>query len=152
MIINTNYLNHLRKKCVLVDGCFDPLHNGHIVYFKYAISFRFPVLCNLETDLYIRKVKRRPPFLPEIQRIQLIDSIKYISYIYLQQTTTSDVLKKVQPVRYIKGYDWKKGGLPHDELEVCRKFGIEVTFMEKNLESSTDLLNKYVQNLKLFSK
>lgn len=131
----------------MVDGCFDPLHVGHIRYFEFAAKFGLPVLCNIETDGYIKKYRRRPSLLPQRQRVELIDAIKYISYTHLQKTTTADVLKILQPVKYVKGADWKKKVLPKDELKVCQDFGIEIVYTDKNIDSSTALIKKFIKNL-----
>lgn len=148
MIINTDRLIKLRGKTILVDGCFDPLHYGHIAYFKFAASFGLPVLCNVETDRYLQEVKRRPPLLPEAQRIQVIDAIKYITYTHLQNITTADVLRRLQPLKYVKGIDWKNKILPEDELEMCKKYGIEIVYLNKNLDSSTALIKRFSRYLK----
>ena len=148
MIINTNRLIKLRRKTILLDGCFDPLHYGHIAYFKFAAGFGLPVLCNVETDRFLQEVKKRPSLLPETQRIQVIDAIKYITYTHLQNTTTADVLRQLQPLKYIKGTDWKNKILPEGELETCKKYGIEIVYTNKNLESSTALIKKFSRYLK----
>lgn len=148
MIISTADLVKLRRKTIMTDGCFDPLHFGHIAYFKFAAGFGLPVLCNVETDRYIKESKKRPPLLPETQRIQVIDAIKYITYTHLQITTTTDVLRQLEPLKYIKGADWINKILPEDEFEMCKKYGIEVVYTDKNLESSTELINRFSRNLK----
>src|SRR3989338_10155426 len=148
MIISTADLVKIRRKTIMADGCFDPLHYGHIAYFKFAAGFGLPVLCNVETDRYIIDTKKRPPLLPETQRIQVIDAFKYITYTHLQTTTTSDVLRQLQPLKYIKGTDWKNKILPEDELETCKKYGIEIVYTKKNLDSSTALIKRFGRNLK----
>ncbi len=148
MIISTADLIKLRRKTIMADGCFDPFHFGHVAYFKFAAGFGLPVLCNVETDRYIKEVKKRPPLLPETQRIQVIDAIKYITYTHLQITTTTDVLKQLQPLKYIKGTDWKNKILPEDELETCKKYGIEIVYTDKNLDNSTALIKRFSRYLK----
>lgn len=152
MIISTAGLVKLRSKTIMVDGCFDPLHYGHIAYFKFAAGFGLPVLCNVETDRYVKEVKKRPPLLPEAQRIQVIDAIKYITYTHLQNTTTVDVLRQLQPLKYIKGTDWKNKLLPEDELETSKKYGIEIVYTDKNLDSSTALIKRFIRYLRARSR
>lgn len=148
MILKTKDLEKYKLKTVLVDGCFDPLHLGHIKYFQFAAKFDLPVLCNVENDRYIKQIKRRPPLLPEKQRINVIDAIKYITYTHLQTTTTIDVLKKLQPIKYVKGEDWKKKSLPDEEQDVCNKYKIEIIYAPY-IESSTHILTSFANNLKL---
>ena len=131
----------------MVDGCFDPLHDGHIAYFKAASAFALPILCNVENDCYLENVKHRPSLLADKKRIILIDSIKYISYTHLQTSTTDDVLLKLKPLIYFKGADWTKKKLPQEEIDICRKYNIKIAYMDKNINSSSqvvaDFLKKY---------
>ncbi|WP_210412076.1 methyltransferase domain-containing protein [Thermosulfuriphilus ammonigenes] len=146
MIVNYDDLVKYQRKCVMVDGCFDPLHIGHLKYFDVASTLGFPLFCNVQSDDYISNNKKRPNLLPELQRINLIDSLKTISYVHLCKTSTSDVLSKLQPLKYVKGMDWKKKGLPNDEQEVCKKYGIEILFLDTNVDSSTNIVRDFIRN------
>ena len=66
-------------RVAMVDGAFDPLHHGHIAYFKAARELGAPVLCNLASDRYVRTKHR--PLLTETQRATVIDAIRYIDYV-----------------------------------------------------------------------
>lgn len=150
MIIKYNELTGLRRKVVMVDGCFDPLHHGHITYFQFAVRFGLPVLCNIENDEYLRKIKKRPPLLPLDVRVVVIDAIKFITYTHPQSTTTYDVLGKLRPLKYVKGADWKNKILPKEEITLCKRYGIEVEFMDNNLDSSTQIIARYLAKMKKF--
>lgn len=147
MILRSDDFKKYRGKVIMVDGCFDPLHVGHIKYFEFAASFGIPVFCNVETDSYIREYRKRPSLLPQEQRIEIIDAIKYITYTHLQETTTTDVLKLLRPIKYVKGDDWKKKVLPKDELKACKDFGIEIVYTNKNFDSSTALIKKFIKSV-----
>ncbi|MFZ9804353.1 MAG: adenylyltransferase/cytidyltransferase family protein, partial [Ilumatobacteraceae bacterium] len=47
MIISTNELQNYVGRVTMVDGSFDPLHDGHIAYFSEAKKLGNPVLCNI---------------------------------------------------------------------------------------------------------
>lgn len=131
----------------MLDGCFDPLHLGHIRYFQFAAKSGLPVFCNVENDTYIKKNKKRPSLLPQMQRVEIIDSIKYISFTHLQTTTTADVLATLRPIKYIKGADWSSKNLPKKERETCKKFSIEIVHLHENLDSSTNIVDNFIRNL-----
>ena len=38
MIVDSRGLAELARKVVMVDGSFDPLHDGHIAYFEAAAA------------------------------------------------------------------------------------------------------------------
>ena len=147
MILNYKDLNKYEKKVVMVDGGFDPLHIGHVNYFEEASKLGFPVLCNVQSDKYIREIKNRPNLLPEEQRIKLIDSFKSISYVHLCRTSTHDILAQLKPLKYVKGLDWKKKSLPEIEKQVCREFGIEIIYLDTVLDSSTNIFDNFTRDL-----
>lgn len=147
MIINTGQLHLYQKKTVLADGCFDPLHEGHIEYFKFAAGFGLPVLCNVENDQYINKYKKRSSLIPESQRIKIVDSIKYISFTHLQTISTAEVLLLLKPVYYVKGADWKKKKLPEKELAICKKYRIRIKYTNKNLDSSSEIISNFLNKM-----
>ncbi len=147
MIVDYSELERHKKGVVMVDGCFDPLHEGHLKYFEVARSLGWPLLCNVQSDEYIRNRKRRPVVLPAQQRVKLIDSIEHVSYVHLCQTSTADVLERLKPAKYVKGMDWLKRGLPEKEKEVCSNYGIDIVYLDTNIGSSTNVVEKFVKEL-----
>ena len=147
MIVSYDNLSQFEKKVILVDGCFDPLHLGHIKYFEEAAKEGIPVLCNVQADSYILSAKERPNLLPDNQRIQVIDALKSISYVHLCTTSTGDVLSQLKPLKYVKGLDWKKRTLPPEETKVCQENEIEIVYLDTNIDSSTNIVANF-QNAK----
>ena len=130
----------------MVSGGFDPLHPGHIAYFRGASELGVPLLCNVSSDDWV--ARKHPPFLTQAERVQVIDAIRFVDYTHAEQTTTEDVLERLRPRYFAKGSDWR-GRLPGEELEVCRQHGVEVVFLETVVDSSTDVLRRYRERAKL---
>ena len=66
MILTFEQLKEYRKTVAMVDGAFDPLHRGHIEYFRAAAEqLGVPLLCNVASDRYVWT--KHPPLLPEDQ-------------------------------------------------------------------------------------
>lgn len=124
----------------MVDGGFDPLHRGHIEYFRAAAQLGVPVLCNLSSDAYVGT--KHKVFLPEDQRAAIIDAIRYIAYTHVNPYDTETVLGELRPRYYIKGEDWR-GRLPPEQIDICRVHGIEIVYLDTVLESSTRILRDY---------
>ncbi len=152
MIVDYSELARHKNGVTMVDGCFDPLHEGHLKYFEVARSLGYPVLCNVQSDEYIRHRKARPVVLPAPQRLKLIDSIEHISYVHLCRTSTRDVLRKLRPAKYVKGVDWLKRGLPEEEKEVCQKYGIDIVYLNTNIGSSTNVVEKFIKELNVMNR
>lgn len=125
----------------MVDGCFDPLHIGHVEYFKAAARIGLPVLCCLASDLYVHT--KHKPLIPEDYRAAVIDAIRYIDFVFINYVTTADVLRQLQPRYYVKGKDWENR-LPPAETAICQEFDIEIVYLDTVRDSSSRLLKNYL--------
>ena len=142
MIVETSELGRLAGEVAMVSGGFDPLHPGHIAYFREAAALGVPVFCNVSSDEWV--ARKHPPLLAQAERVQLIDAIRFVDYTHAEGTTTEDVLAQLRPRYFAKGADWR-GRLPEEEEAVCAQHGIEVVFLDTVLDSSTDVLRRYAQ-------
>ena len=142
MIVTTDHLHKYVGQLAMVDGSFDPLHDGHIAYFRAAAAVGHPLLCNIASDKWTSSKHR--VLLSQQQRGVVIDAIKYVSFVHLSATTTLNVLELLQPKVYIKGSDWvARGGVPSDEMEICQKLGIEIMYLDTVTNSSSRLLAEW---------
>ena len=145
MIVTFDQLKDYRKKVAMVDGAFDPLHRGHIEYFRAAAEqLDVPLLCNVASDRYVWT--KHPPLLPEEQRAAIVDAIRFISYTHVNQFDTATILRELQPKYYVKGKDWD-GRLPVEQVKICREQGIEVVYLDTVFDSSTRILNDVLKQL-----
>jgi cytidyltransferase-like protein len=140
VIVETEGLSRYRARVTMVDGGFDPLHAGHIAYFRAAAQLGVPVLCNVSSDEWVGRKHR--PLLPQAERATIIDAIRWIDYVHLSKTSTAGVLERLEPRYYAKGADWK-GALPRAEAQICAARGIEIVFLDTVLDSSTAILERY---------
>ena len=141
MIVSFDELPNYRGRVAMVDGAFDPMHRGHIEYFRLAAEqLAVPLLCNVASDRYVRT--KHPPLLPEDQRAAVVDAIRYISYTHINGYDTETILRQLRPRYYVKGRDWE-GRLPPDQVTICRECGIEVVYLDTVLDSSSRLLRQY---------
>lgn len=68
------------KKIVLVTGGFDPLHSGHIEYFKAAKKLGDCLVVGINSDDWLIR-KKGQPFMPHSERRSVIDSLEVVNYI-----------------------------------------------------------------------
>jgi cytidyltransferase-like protein len=141
VILEFEQLSEYRGRVAMVDGAFDPLHKGHIEYFKAATRLGLPVLCNVASDRYVRT--KHPPLLSEEHRATIIDAIRYIDYVHIYQIDTETVLRELRPRYYVKGNDWKARGLPAEQDVICREHGIEIVYLDTVRDSSSRILKQY---------
>ena len=145
MIVSFDQLKEYRGRVAMVDGAFDPLHRGHIDYFRAAHErLDVPLLCNVASDRYVRT--KHPPLLDEDQRAAVVDAIRYITYTHVNQFDTETILRELRPKFYVKGKDWE-GRLPPEQVAICRDCGIEVVYLDTVTDSSSRLLKQYLSAL-----
>lgn len=143
MIVGYDDLARLSSRVSMVDGCFDPLHAGHVEYFRQAASLGRPVVANVQSDAYIRSTKGRMNLLPEDDRLRLIDALRDVDDVVLCRTSTADVLRRLRPAAYVKGADWS-GTLPPEQVALCAELGIEIVYLDSVLGSSTGLVRRFL--------
>jgi len=142
VIVATRDLGSLAGAVTMVDGGFDPLHAGHIRYFRAAAALGLPVLCNVSGDEWV--ARKHVPLLPQDERVAVVDAIRCVDYVHPSSSSTADVLRALRPRHYAKGSDWE-GRLPDEELAVCNEHGIDVVFLDTVTDSSTSILERYEQ-------
>ena len=142
MLLTTDQLSEYCHQVAMVDGSFDPIHDGHIGYFKAASELGAPLLCNVAPDTWT--VTKHPVFLEQEQRGIVLAAIRYISFVHLANIATVEVLRLLKPKFYIKGNDWvARGGVPKAEADVCKENGIEIVYLETVTNSSSKILKHW---------
>ena len=67
-------------KYVLVTGGFDPIHSGHISYFKHASKLGDKLIVGLNSDDWLERKKGRP-FMPFDERAEIIENLKMVDQV-----------------------------------------------------------------------
>lgn len=57
---------------VVAFGAFDPLHAGHLDFFRQARALGDDLLVVVATDSNIRRLKKREPRVPELERLKQV--------------------------------------------------------------------------------
>ena len=140
MIVAAAELGAYAGRVAMVDGGFDPLHPGHVAYFRAAAELGAPVLCNVSPDAWVER--KHAPLLTQRERAELIDAFRHVDYVHLSTGTTEDVLRALRPRFYVKGADWRDR-LPAEQLEICAAAGTEIVYLDTVIASSTAILERW---------
>ena len=133
---------------VAVAGGFDPLHLGHIRYFKAAKELGDKLVAILSSDQALR-MRKGYNFMPFEERKEVLESIKYIDEVILsidEDYTFRKTLEQLKPDIFANGGNKTMENTP--EREVCEKLGIKMVFKVggEKIQSSSGLVSKIQKN------
>ena len=137
-------------KLIVVSGGFDPIHSGHIAYFKSAKSYGDKLIVALNTDAWLEK-KKGKSFMPFDERKAIVESIQFVDEVISFEDDTKgscinalEDIKKLYPnndIYFANGGDRDKKNIP--EMSVS---GINFLFGvggDDKKNSSSWILNKW---------
>ncbi len=122
------------KKLVLVGGCFDVLHPGHVIFLQKAKKAGDFLIVLLESDEKIKLIKgKNRPFFNQKERAAVLRGLKFIDQIIMLPNVKSDadyekILKKIKPdiIAVTEGYE----SIEHHK-RVAKLVGAKLKFVTK---------------------
>ena len=138
------------RKAIIVSGYFNPIHKGHLEYFKNAKQHADFLFVIVNSDLQ-RKLKGSKPFQDEKERMIIVNSIKGVDKAILsidKDRTVCETIKKIAQeygqefsLAFANGGDQNNDTIP--EKPICEQLGVElVDGLGDKIQSSSWLLNK----------
>jgi D-beta-D-heptose 7-phosphate kinase/D-beta-D-heptose 1-phosphate adenosyltransferase len=94
------------SKVVLVTGGFDPLHSGHIAYFKAARELGDHLVVGLNSDAWLTRKKGRP-FMPIEERIAIVKELACVDEVITFNDLDNTACLAIGYVLQTKGSKWK---------------------------------------------
>ena len=85
----------MKKRIIIVSGYFNPLHKGHIEYFKQSKSMGDLLYVIVNNDEQ-RKKKGSKKFMLEDERQIIINELKIVDKVYLSIDKDRSVSKTIQ--------------------------------------------------------
>lgn len=87
-------------KIVLVTGGFDPIHSGHIEYFKSAKELGDKLIVGLNSDGWLERKKGRA-FMPGHERSAVIENLKMVDGVILFNDDDNSAVEAIKNVRQL---------------------------------------------------
>ena len=86
------------KKIVLITGGFDPLHSGHIAYFKAAKKLGDILVVGVNSDAWLTR-KKGAPFMPYMERATIVRNIVGVDFVIDFNDSDGSARHAIQMVR-----------------------------------------------------
>ena len=135
-------------KIVVVSGGFDPIHSGHLAYFREAKELGMYLIVGVNSDEWLMR-KKGYVFMPIEEREEIIKSIKYVNGVNRFNDDDDSAIDLLHKVKYWYPSDeiiFANGGDRNESN--CRELSVEgVKFVygvggKDKLNSSSKIVEK----------
>lgn len=120
----------MKEKTVMVSGCFDLLHAGHIAFFKTAAQYG-KLFVYLGKDENIKLLKGKAPYFSQDERRFMVQSVRYVEKACISSgmgiLDFSGDMRKLKPDYFIVNAD----GYTPEKKELCESEGVELIVLER---------------------
>lgn len=131
------------KKVVFTNGCFDILHQGHIVYLAKAAALGDKLVVGLNTDASVRRIKgEKRPLNTERERAILLAALGFVDLVVLfDEDTPYELIKTLEPNTLTKGADYKPEAIVGYDIVTKNGGNVETVRLEEGF-STTNIIEK----------
>jgi rfaE bifunctional protein nucleotidyltransferase chain/domain len=112
------------KRIVFTNGCFDILHQGHVLYLEEARRKGDCLIVGVNTDSSVKEIKgERRPLIPQEGRMTVLAALEAVDYVVpFDEPDPFAVISYLRPHILVKGGDW-------DQKEVVGRELVEETIV-----------------------
>ena len=142
------------KKAIIVSGYFNPLHKGHIEYFKLSKNKGDILIVIVNNDIQ-RELKQSKEFMNEDERCLIISELKLVDIVYKSIDVDRTVKMTLELIHkelsskfslsFANGGDQNNNTIP--EKSLCEKLGISlIDGLGDKVQSSSWILKNKNEN------
>ena len=140
-------------KVIVVSGWFDPIHIGHIEYFKMAKNLGDKLIVILNNDEQSKlKEGKGSSFMPLEERKIILQALQDVDEVFISIDKDISVIESLKALHNQQTiHIFAKGGDRHiheiPETNICRELGIDIVDgMGKKIQSSSNFYNKDINS------
>ena len=134
------------------SGVYDMFHIGHLNILKHAKKYCDYLIVGVSTDEVVELNKGKKPIIPFLERIAIVESIKYVDQVVPQERY--DIEGKIETTKkyginvMFVGSDWQ-GTEKWNKIETeLRKLGCRVVYLPHTDGISSTILRETMNNRK----
>ena len=129
------------RTVVFTNGAFDLIHVGHIRYLEGAARLGDFVICAINSDESVRRLKGPSrPVLPQDERLEIVAALECVDWVTLfDEPNVERLLLALEPDIHAKGTDYTEDTVP--EVETVRSYGGKVAITgDPKDHNTTDII------------
>ena len=108
MVTICNNVTNKKYKIMYTTGCFDIFHYGHLNILSKSKDLCQKLIVGVSTDELIVKEKGKLPVIPFLERVKIVESIKYVDMVVPQTNKNKqEAIDKYNIDAISVGDDWK---------------------------------------------
>ena len=120
----------MSDKKVMVSGCYDLLHAGHVAFFKTAAQYgKLHVSVGQDENLFQLKGKR--PYFTQEERVYMVQAVKYVTEAFVSEgmgmLDFEEDMKRLKPDIFVVNTD----GYTEGKARICKENNVELVVLER---------------------
>lgn len=120
----------MSDKKVLVSGCYDLLHAGHIAFFKTAAQYG-KLYVSLGQDENLFRLKGKKPYFTQEERVYMVGAVKYVEEAFVASgegmLDFEEDMKRIKPDYFVVNSD----GYTDGKRRICEENNVELIVLER---------------------
>ena len=106
------------KRICFTNGCFDIVHQGHVLYLEEARRHGDCLIVGVNTDSSVREIKgENKPIIPLEGRMTVLAALEAVDYVVsFTEPDPFELISSLRPHVLVKGGDWEEGEVVGREL------------------------------------
>jgi cytidyltransferase-like protein len=120
----------VKNKKVLVSGCYDLLHAGHIAFFKTASQYG-ELYVSVGKDENLLKLKGKKPYFSQEERVYMVGAVRYVTEAFVASgdgmLDFEEDMKRIKPDYFVVNSD----GFTEGKRRLCEENKVELIVLER---------------------
>ncbi len=120
----------MSDKIVMISGCYDLLHAGHVAFFKTAAQYG-KVHAYVGQDENLKLLKGKVPYFSQEERKYMVGAVRYVEKanvsVGMGMLDFEQDMKDLKPDMFIVNED----GVTDGKRQLCKENGVELVVLER---------------------
>ncbi len=120
----------MSDKTVMVSGCYDLLHAGHVAFFKTAAQYG-KLHVYVGKDINVKQLKGKAPYFSEQERKYMVGAVRYVEKANVSSgmgmLDFEEDMKILKPDIFLVNTD----GFTEGKKKLCERNGVELVVLER---------------------